>query len=130
MIGIKALTGMTPHEIERDANGELKWVDKAYVSHSLSNILTKMVREDFQQRYQSASAALEALQELLTDNTQSLPNDDSSLNTLCLEEPDIATTPWTGISDNTTQSTSSTSILPTYYKNSIKDRKDFPPSTK
>jgi serine/threonine protein kinase len=129
MIGIKALTGMTPHEIERDANGELKWVDKAYVSHSLSNILSKMVREDFQQRYQSASAALEALQELVGDNTQTLPKDDSSLNTVSLEQPDIATTPWTGISENTAQ-TSSTSILPTYYKNSIKDRKDFPPSTK
>lgn len=129
MIGIKALTGMTPHEIERDANGELKWVDKAYVSHSLSNILSKMVREDFQQRYQSASAALEALQELVGDNTQTLPKDDSSLNTVSLEQPDIATTPWTGISENTAQ-TSSTSILPTYYKNSIKDRKDFPPPTK
>ncbi|WP_017315898.1 serine/threonine-protein kinase [Mastigocladopsis repens] len=112
MIGIKALTGMAPHEIERDANGELKWIDKADVSHSLSKILSKMVREDFQERYQSASAALEALQELAgSDNTQTLLEDDSSLQ-ISLEESDIPTTPWTGISENTAHSTSSTSIEP------------------
>ncbi|ARV60770.1 protein kinase [Nostocales cyanobacterium HT-58-2] len=119
MIGIKALTGMAPHEIERDANGELKWVDKAYVSHSLSQILTKMVREDFQQRYQSASGALKALQELTSsENTQSLLKDNSSLDTLCLEDSDIPTTPWTGIAEETLPSTSSTSIIPNHYQNS------------
>jgi CHASE2 domain-containing sensor protein/serine/threonine protein kinase len=129
MIGIKALTGMAPHEIERDANGELTWVDKAEVSYSLANILSKMVREDFQQRYQSASDALEALQDLAGDLTQSLPKNDSSLNTISLEDSDTATKPWTGISENTAHSTSSTSILPTHDKNLIQDDKDFPRST-
>ncbi|NJM72782.1 MAG: CHASE2 domain-containing protein [Scytonema sp. RU_4_4] len=130
MIGIKALTGMAPHEIERDANGELKWVDKAYVSHSLSNILSKMVREDFRQRYQSASQALEVLQELVgSQSKQSLLQEDL-INTLYLEEEsDIPTTPWTETSQDCSQSTISTSLLPSRHGNSIKDSKDLPHDT-
>ncbi|MGH7999879.1 MAG: CHASE2 domain-containing protein [Brasilonema sp.] len=130
MIGIKALTGMAPHEIERDANGELKWVDKAYVSHSLSNILSKMAREDFQQRYQSASHALKVLQGLAgSQSQQSLPQD-GSLKTPCLkQELDIPTTPWTETSEDTSQSTASKSLLSSRYGNSVKDCQDLPPDT-
>ncbi|MBD2774516.1 CHASE2 domain-containing protein [Iningainema tapete] len=112
MIGIKALTGMTPHEIVRDANGELKWIDKAYVSHTLANILSQMVREDFQQRYQSAPQALAALNNLINSEEGQLPTQGVSMTTVILEDDsDTPTTPWTGALDET-PSISSTSILP------------------
>ncbi|MEC4818661.1 MAG: serine/threonine-protein kinase, partial [Scytonema sp. PMC 1069.18] len=99
MIGIRALTGMAPHEIERDENGELKWVNKVNISTSLANILSQMVREDFHQRYQSASQAFEALEEIvITENRQILIEVDSSTDTLDIEDQNTPTTPWTGIS--------------------------------
>ncbi len=101
MIGIKALTGIAPHEIERDAHGELRWVDKAGVSHAMAKILSTMVLENFQQRYQSASEVLKALDALITSE-DSLPTDDSSMPTLPLEDDsDTPTTPWTGILEET-----------------------------
>ncbi|MBW4594179.1 MAG: CHASE2 domain-containing protein [Brasilonema angustatum HA4187-MV1] len=130
MIGIKALTGMAPHEIERDANGELKWVDKAYVSHSLSNILTKMVREDFQQRYQSASQALDALALLSSQHSERSLLQHNSVGSFSLEEIETPTTPWTGISEDSSQSAVSTSLLPSRYENSIEDCQDFPTDTR
>ncbi|QDL09978.1 protein kinase [Brasilonema octagenarum UFV-E1] len=129
MIGIKALTGMAPHEIERDANSELKWVDKAYVSQSLSDILTKMVREDFRQRYQSASQALEALARLSSQHSErSLLQ--HKVGNISLEEIDTPTTPWTGISEDSSQSAVSTSLLPSRYENSIEDCQDLPTDTR
>ena len=67
MVGIKALTGIAPRELPRDADGEIKWSDayggklRTQVSHSFAKILSKMVLDDFKQRYQSASEALEDL---------------------------------------------------------------------
>ncbi|MBW4630563.1 MAG: CHASE2 domain-containing protein [Iphinoe sp. HA4291-MV1] len=130
MIGIKALTGMAPHEIERDANAELKWVDKAHVTHSLSNILSKMVREDFQQRYQFASQALEVLQELTGSPSKQSLFQDVSPNTLSSEEElDTPTTPWIGTSEDTSQFTVSIPVLPSPFENSVKDCKNLPPDT-
>ncbi len=106
MIGIKALTGMAPHEIERDANGELKWVDKAEVSNALARILSKMVLENFQQRYQSASEALKALQVLVSSgNREPLPTTDHlPMPTIQLDgDLNSPTTPWTGVSEETPQ---------------------------
>ncbi|MEH2407096.1 serine/threonine-protein kinase [Nostoc sp.] len=95
MVGIKALTGIAPRELDRDGDGEIKW-NAAYggklrsqVSHSLAQILSKMVLDDFKQRYQSASEALKDLEalEAFNDvvNSQSrylMPQDDSLMNTL------------------------------------------------
>ncbi len=109
MIGIKALTGISPHESERDADGELKWRDKAQgVSQALAEILSKMVLEDFQQRYQSASEALQALNKL-TNSTerQFLTNEDLSL--IPLEDSDTPTTPWGGTVCEETQQDSASS---------------------
>ncbi|BDI18679.1 serine/threonine protein kinase [Nostoc cf. commune SO-36] len=61
MLGIKALTGVAPRELNRDADGEIKWSNRTQVSHSLAKVLSKMVLNDFKQRYQSASEALEDL---------------------------------------------------------------------
>jgi CHASE2 domain-containing sensor protein len=92
MVGIKALTGIPPRELDRNADGEIKWSDayggklRAQVSHSLAKILSKMVLDDFKQRYQSASEALEALQvfdHLVNFQSRYLmPQDDLLMNTL------------------------------------------------
>lgn len=105
MIGIKALTGKHPHELDRDEEGELKWIDKANVSHALAEILNKMVLDDFKQRYQSASLALEALDELRSSKERHY-----EASTLSLEDTDTPTTPW--LDEDTPQPPSSTSILP------------------
>ncbi len=106
MIGIKALTGKHPHELDRDADGELKWMDKAKVSHALAEILNKMVLDDFKQRYQSASLVLEALDELRNSKYSNLAN------TLSLEDTDTPTISWVEVSEDTPQPPSSTSIVP------------------
>ncbi|MEH2014315.1 CHASE2 domain-containing serine/threonine-protein kinase [Nostoc sp.] len=95
MVGIKALTGIAPRELDRDADGEIKWSDayggklRSQVSHSLAQILSKMVLDDFKQRYQSASEALKDLEALEafndvvnSQNRYLMPQDDSLMNTL------------------------------------------------
>lgn len=61
--GIQALTGMLPSKLEEDAvTGELLWYpDGLRVSSDLIQLLDRMVRRDFRERYANASEALEAL---------------------------------------------------------------------
>ncbi len=95
MIAIKGLTGIPPHELQKDVDGELQWMHKANVSPALAEIISKMVQEDFHQRYQSASEPIQALNTLISnENTYTLPNNNSLLNSLSLKESDILTTPW------------------------------------
>jgi len=75
MIAIKALTGLEPTDIPTDPlTGELIWRDRAKVtnlngtlcgeikiSNGLAIVLTRMVRYQYAQRYQSAKEALQAL---------------------------------------------------------------------
>ncbi len=62
MLGIYALTGVRPQELPKDHNTfEVIWRDKASVSPFLANVLDKMVRYKFQERYQTAREALQAL---------------------------------------------------------------------
>ncbi|MEH2350164.1 MAG: serine/threonine-protein kinase [Nostoc sp.] len=62
MIGIQALTGLIPEQLQEDPNtGEVIWRDRAQVSDNLANILDTMVRDRYNQRYQSAAEALQAL---------------------------------------------------------------------
>lgn len=92
MIAIKALTGIAPHEFPRSAEQELQWQDQANVSNSLAEILSRMVLEDFKQRYQSAIEVLEVLDKLLTPEAKT---DTSSMNTFSLnDDTDTETTPW------------------------------------
>ncbi|MFN6487168.1 MAG: protein kinase domain-containing protein [Nostoc sp. DedQUE03] len=66
MIGIQALTGLIPEQLQEDPNtGEVLWRDQAQVSDALANILDTMVRDRYNQRYQSATEALEALSSVL-----------------------------------------------------------------
>jgi len=73
MVGIQALTGLDPsRQIQTDRIGEILWQNWAsQASPGLVNILNKMVRQDCNQRYQSAAEALEALQSLSRQNQTS-----------------------------------------------------------
>lgn len=64
IIGIQCLTGVSPNQLPKDANGEIVWRDRAQVSDKLANILDKMVRYHFRERYQSAAEVLQALNTL------------------------------------------------------------------
>lgn len=65
VIGIQALTGLMPSSFQDDPNtGEILWQHQVSVGRGLANVLTKMVRYHFKDRYQSATEALQALRQL------------------------------------------------------------------
>jgi len=67
IIAIQALTGLAPNQIPEDPRtSEFCWRDRIQVTPTLGDVIDKMVRYDFRQRYQSATEVLEALQPLLT----------------------------------------------------------------
>ncbi len=69
MIGIQALTGLRPHLIrENPQTGELLWQDYATVSHDFADFLNKMVKDNWKERYQSASEALKDLKVIISGN--------------------------------------------------------------
>lgn len=66
MIAIEALTGVSPLQLATDINtSEVIWRNRVQVSDRLANVLETMVRFRHQQRYQSASEALQAVHNLL-----------------------------------------------------------------
>ena len=69
-IAVQALTGIHPAELSEDENGELLWQDKTNCTPQLKEIIYKMVRYHFKDRYQSA-------QEIIT-NLNILQNNISS----------------------------------------------------
>ncbi|MEP0869111.1 bifunctional serine/threonine-protein kinase/ABC transporter substrate-binding protein [Trichocoleus desertorum AS-A10] len=65
VIAVQALTGMRPSQFPVDPeSGEIVWRDQARVSVQLATIIDKMVRYHFNQRYQSATTVLQALQHI------------------------------------------------------------------
>lgn len=67
VISIQAMTGLLPNQIPEDQiTSEFCWRDRAKVTPTLADVIDKMVRFDFRQRYQSATEVLEALQPLLS----------------------------------------------------------------
>ncbi len=65
---IQALTGLHPQQLPEDPRtSEIMWRDKADVSPGLADVLDKMVRYDFRQRYQSAVEVWQALQNVCLD---------------------------------------------------------------
>lgn len=63
IIAIQALTGISPTELQEDPQtGELIWRHLVNVSERLAVVLNKMVRYHFKDRYQTATEALQALQ--------------------------------------------------------------------
>ncbi|MGH8002202.1 MAG: tetratricopeptide repeat protein, partial [Brasilonema sp.] len=70
ILGIEALTGLSPEQLEKDAEtGEIIWQNHTSVSEEFAKFLNKMVCYDFRERYSSARVALEALNDL--KNSQS-----------------------------------------------------------
>ncbi len=65
MVGIQALTGVSPLRLQEDADGEVLWQDQAQVSTELATILSQMVRYHFRDRYQSSTQVLQDLQPLI-----------------------------------------------------------------
>jgi len=64
-IAIQALTGMHPSQLaEQSDTGEIEWRQHAKVSEGLGAVITKMVRYNSRNRYQTAVAALVALRQL------------------------------------------------------------------
>ncbi|MDJ0556314.1 MAG: serine/threonine-protein kinase [Microcoleaceae cyanobacterium MO_207.B10] len=69
IIGIEALTGLAVKYLpEAPHTYEIVWREHAQVSLELGNILDKMVRYDFRQRYQSATEVLRELDSLSTQS--------------------------------------------------------------
>lgn len=67
IIAIQALTGINPYPGGFPTNpqtGEIVWRTHAQVSPKLANIIDKMVRYDYRQRYHSANEALQAVKAL------------------------------------------------------------------
>ena len=62
MVGIQALTGLEPHCLPDDPKtGEVVWRDRAIVGDELADILDKMVRQNWVDRYKNAVEVLEQL---------------------------------------------------------------------
>ncbi len=73
IVGILALTGMSAKELKQKQDpdtDEFQWKETVQVSHTLAEILDKMVRSDHFARYQSASEALAALKPLADLNKE------------------------------------------------------------
>lgn len=63
MIAIQALTGTNPTQLlEESDTGEIVWQHQANVSSAIAKVITKMVRYNFKNRYQSAKEALAAVE--------------------------------------------------------------------
>lgn len=70
IIGIQALTGTAPKYLGEDADGEVDWFYRAAkTSPELVEVLNRMVRYDFRERYQSAVEAIAALEHLSSSIT-------------------------------------------------------------
>lgn len=64
IIAIQALTGVPANQLQEDPNtGEILWEHFLPVNSHLAEILSKMVRYHFKDRYQSATEALQACRE-------------------------------------------------------------------
>jgi serine/threonine protein kinase, bacterial len=71
-IGIQALTGVNPWELaEDDLTGELKWEHLTAANPQLINILQRMTRYHFKDRYFTATEALQAVNGLSGGSFQS-----------------------------------------------------------
>lgn len=65
IIAIQALTGLPPDQLAKDPQThEIIWQNHTTVTPEFAQIVDKMVCYDFRQRYASATAVLQALQEL------------------------------------------------------------------
>jgi serine/threonine protein kinase, bacterial len=67
MLGIQALTGVNPYELEEDdRTGELKWEHLTVANPQLVAIIQRMTRYHFRDRYLTAAEALQAVSALVS----------------------------------------------------------------
>ncbi|AKG22036.1 serine/threonine-protein kinase [Calothrix sp. 336/3] len=72
MIGIQALTGFMPNQLHEDIQtAEILWRNLVVVNPVFADILDRMIRYDFRQRFQSAREALTAIQQLTPHSSTS-----------------------------------------------------------
>jgi len=81
IIGIQALTGLSPHNFTEDEAGEIIWQHRAKVSPQLAEIVSNMTRYHFQERYQSAQEVLSALKNELEPNSIKINRSDLIIDT-------------------------------------------------
>jgi tetratricopeptide (TPR) repeat protein len=79
VIAIQALTGIAPKNLIIDPDShELQWRDRATVSDGLAEILDRMVRYDFRQRYRTIGEVTADLQTLDRSQISSQQSEDGS----------------------------------------------------
>ncbi len=110
MIGIQALTGISPANLPEDVNtGEILWKDMVQISPHFAQVLEKMTHYHFGQRYRSAIEALEAL--------RAVANQSNNEPTVVIPENQPAVSqgsaPPTVISPQSTPAVSQGSVPPT-----------------
>ncbi|MDJ1183951.1 bifunctional serine/threonine-protein kinase/ABC transporter substrate-binding protein [Roseofilum casamattae] len=65
---IQFLTGQKPKKFKRDKNLEIVWQEEVNLGEELTKILTKMVRYDFKDRYQTVKEVRQDLQRYLEES--------------------------------------------------------------
>jgi serine/threonine protein kinase, bacterial len=71
IICLQALTGKMPNQLDDDVDtGELVWKHLVQASPGLKQVMEKLTRYHFRDRYQSAAEALQAVQSLTSANYQ------------------------------------------------------------
>ena len=92
MLCMQALTGLIPRQFPQDSRtGEFTCAslsDRVLISLSLSEIVDKMVRYDYRQRYQTATEALEALTQLTAQGKAATTILMPPRSSLTLDEPE------------------------------------------
>ena len=109
---IQALTGKNPHQWQwNSATGEIIWQSGVQVSDQLAAILNKMIRPNFNQRYQSVDEVLGDLHNvlLLEQNSTEAKHQTSGTQLQPVTTQLDGRNPTTG-TDNTTSSTFRTNI--------------------
>ena len=88
MIAIQALTGVYPYELQDDPNtGEILWEHLREVDPAFAEVINKMTRYHFKERYQNVDEVIQALKELPTPEAPDLveSNTNNGLYELTLE---------------------------------------------
>lgn len=122
---IEALTGRPPHAFKRGEDGEIIWAHRVKdLSPELSNVISKMVRYDFNKRYETSDRVLEDLESIeaqqLTD-TPATPDTDTPPPEANTSTYDQGTRP--GVIP-TNPELDNTQILPEDWLNNAETRKE------
>lgn len=104
MLGIQCLTGVPPSQLPEDAKtSEILWHDKwlhntlheqGQSSSAIADVLDKMVCYDYRQRYQTATEAWQALEQLSQSNSSSTTISASQVNLTQSDDASESTVPY------------------------------------